>query len=302
MDRRTRILRSPLMGLASIALAGAAPNVGKPVTPASVLAGAPAPDWRRIDPQDLLVIELADGARVVVALAPGFAPVHVANIRALARAHWYDALAIERVQDDYVVQWGDPDGRKPLPRGLVRPAPPEYERPAAGLRLDVLPYRDTFAERVGFVDGLPVAEQDGQAWLTHCYGMVGAGRDLNPDTGTGAELYAVIGHAPRALDRNMAVVGRVLAGMEALAALPRGKGDLGFYTDPSQRLGLGRVRVAADLPPQERPAFEQLATDSPSFRAWAHARANRRDDFFLRPAGAVDLCNAMPPVRAAPGG
>ncbi|MGC1302976.1 MAG: peptidylprolyl isomerase, partial [Caulobacteraceae bacterium] len=175
----------------------AAPPAQPPLTPSSIVAAAPATDWRRVDPNDMLVIDLAHDGRVVIELAGSFAPVHIANIRALARAHWYDGLSIERVQDDYVTQWGDPDGTKPLPAGIARPAPAEYERSAQGLHLDALPYRDTFADHSGFVGGWPTAENDGQAWLVHCYGMVGVGRDLNPDTGTGAELYAVIGHAPR---------------------------------------------------------------------------------------------------------
>ena len=294
-------LIAALLAIAPSAMAAEAPPPAKPaaVTPGGVLAHSPAADWTRIDPNDLLVIDLAHGGRVVIQLAEAFAPAHVANIRALARAHWYDGLWIERVQDNYVVQWGDPDGTKPLPATLQKSVPAEYERPAAGLAFDALPYRDTFADKVGFVGGWPVAESAGQAWLTHCYAMVGVGRDMNPDTGTGAELYAVIGHAPRALDRNIAVVGRVLAGMELMTALPRGTGDLGVYTDPAQRTPIGQVRIAADLPQSERPAFERLRTDTDSFRAWVHTRANRQDDFFLRPAGAVDLCNALPPVRPA---
>jgi peptidylprolyl isomerase len=304
--RNLSLALAALLAAAPCALAAEpptpAPAQAAAVTPGAIVAHAPAADWRRIDPNDLLVIDLAKGGRVVIQLAESFAPAHVANIRALARAHWYDGLWIERVQDNYVVQWGDPDGTKPLPDTIQKSVPAEYERPSADLALDVLPYRDTFADKVGFVGGWPVAESDGQAWLTHCYGMVGVGRDLNPDTGTGAELYAVIGHAPRALDRNIAVVGRVLAGMELMTALPRGTGDLGVYTDPSQRSQITQVRLAADLPPTEQPAFERLKTDSDSFRAWVHARANRQDSFFLKPAGAVDLCNALPPVRAVSGG
>jgi peptidylprolyl isomerase len=291
----------PLLLLTAVvsttALAAPAPQA--PVTPSVIVAAAPPADWRRVDPENMLVIDLAQGGRVVIELADRFAPVHTANIRLLARAHWYDGLSIERVQDNYVTQWGDPDGTKPPPPGLTRPAPAEYERAAQGLALDVLPYRDTFADRTGFVGGWPTAEIGGQAWLVHCYSMVGVGRDMNPDTGTGAELYAVIGHAPRALDRNIAVVGRVLAGMELLTALPRGGENLGVYTDPAQRVPIRQIRIAADLPPAERPAFEMLRTDSASFHKWVNIRANRQDSFFLRPAGAVDICNAMPPVRAA---
>src|SRR5581483_4138859 len=146
----------------------------------------------------------------------------------------------------------------------------------------------------------PVAESGGEAWLAHCYGMVGVGRDVNPDTGTGAELYAVIGQPPRQLDRNIAVVGRVLSGMPLLAAMPRGQGDLGFYANPAQRIPIKSVRLAADLPPAQRPRFEVLKTYSPTFHAWMQVKANRQDDFFLRPAAGLDLCSALPPVRRAP--
>jgi peptidylprolyl isomerase len=278
------------------ALLTAAPTLARPDTPGAIIARAPNSDWQAVDPNDLLVIDMARG-RVVIQLAPGFAPVHVANIRALARAHWYDGLSIERVQDDYVVQWGDPGGRKVLPKTVVQPAPAEYERAAAGLKLEVLPWRDTFADVAGFSGGWPVAESLGKAWLTHCYSMVGAGRDNNPDTGTGAELYAVIGHAPRPLDRNIAVVGRVLGGMDLLSALPRGGGELGVYSRV-QLIPIRRVRLAADLPAAERPAYEVLRTDSDTFRAWYQLKANRQDSFFLHPAGAIDVCSILPPLRS----
>jgi len=289
--------------LAAVAVmaAPAAISAPTPATPTSILAAAPATDWVDFKPSDLLVIDLARGGRVVIALADAFAPVHVANMRVLAHDRWYDGLAIERVQDDYVTQWGDPDGNKSLPPDVTQPAPAEYTRPAAGLPFTALPYPDTFAERVGFSGPFPVAESGDEAWLTHCYGMVGVGRDLNPDTGTGAELYAVIGQPPRGLDRNIAVVGRVVAGMDVLAALPRGTADLGFYATPAERAPIRQVRLASDLPPADQPRFQALKETSETFRAWVHVRANRQDTFFLRPAGAIDVCNAMPPVRPAPG-
>jgi peptidylprolyl isomerase len=243
-------------------------------------------------------MDLANGARVVIALADGFAPAHVGNIRAMARTHWYDGLVIERVQDNYVVQWGDPDGKKVLPNGVIRPLPSEYTRAAEGVRLAPLPFDDTYASRVGLWDLFPVGENGGEAWLVHCYGMVGVGRELNPDTGSGAELYAVIGQPPRALDRNIALVGRVISGMEPLAALPRGQGDLGMYASPAQRIPIRSVRLGSELPAAQRPRFEALRTDSGTFRAWIQVKANRKDQFYLRPAAALDVCNALPPVRA----
>src|SRR5690606_9568936 len=78
--------------------------------------------------------------------------------------------------------------------------------------------------------GFPAARDpaDGTAWLAHCYGTVGAGRDNDADSGSGTELYVVTGHAPRQLDRNITVVGRVVQGMELLSALPRGPAPAGL--------------------------------------------------------------------------
>ena len=298
MRRLVRPLACAVLAVAvSHAIAEAAPPA--PLTPTAILAAAPAADWTRIAPDDLLVIELKGGGRVVIELADAFAPVHVANIRTLARTHWYDGLVVERVQDEYVAQWGDPDGHKPLPPDIVRTPPQEYERPAAGLAVQPLPYRDTYAAGVGVAGAFPVAQADGRAWLTHCYGMVGVGRDLNPDTGTGGELYAVIGQPIRPLDRNIALVGRVVSGIEALSALPRGTGDLGFYTEAGQRLPISQVRLGSDLPSDRQPHLQRLRPESATYAAWVHARANRQDNFFLRPAGAVDVCSVQPPVRPA---
>lgn len=282
--------------LSALALPAAA-QAPKPVTPGAILARAPAADWQAVEPEDLLVLDLYKGGRIVIQLAPGFAPAHVANIRALAKAHWYDGLFIERVQDDYVTQWGDPSGKKALPKGVAGHPPAEYERSVDGLKFNALPYRDTYADQAGFAGPWPTASSGGKAWLTHCYGMVGVGRDLNPDTGSGSELYAVIGHAPRALDRNITVVGRVLQGMDILASFPRGEGELGVYTKPAQFIGIKRVRLASELTGPDRPYFEVLKTDSGAYKAWSDLRANRKDDFFLKPAGAVDVCNVLPPLR-----
>ena len=62
--------------LALIPLIAAAP-AAKPKTPSEIVAGAPRADWREIAADDLLVFELKDGKKVVMQLAPDFAPVHV---------------------------------------------------------------------------------------------------------------------------------------------------------------------------------------------------------------------------------
>src|SRR5438270_880383 len=148
------------------------------------------------------------------------------------------------------------------------------------------------------------AQSPANAWktipaddLTHCYGSVGVGRDLSPDTGTGGELYAVIGHGPRQLDRNIALVGRVVDGIDRFSTLPRGTEALGFYKDKAQYAGIASIRLASDMPAGERPSYEVMDTRSPTFAHYLHVRANRHDDFYIRSAGGVDLCNVQVPVR-----
>jgi peptidylprolyl isomerase len=285
-----------------LAAAQAAAPAQKPKAPSEIVAQAPASAWRDVPADDLLVMELRSGGRVVIQLAPQFAPVHVANIRALARGGWWSGATIYRVQDNYVVQWGNNQGDKPLPRGVVAKPPAEYHRALKGLAVRPLGYADPYAPSAGFAGGWPVAvdPKAGTANLAHCYGYVGVGRDLSPDTGTGGELYAVIGHAPRHLDRNIAVVGRVIEGIERLSALPRGTEALGFYKDPGQHVPIASVLLASEIPAGSRPAFQVMDTGSASFGAYLRARANRKDDFFIRPAGGVDLCNAPVPVRRKP--
>ena len=290
------------MSLILIALAAAAQPAAKPLTPSEIVAQAPASDWRTIPAEDLLVMDYEDGGRTIIQLAPQFAPVHVANIRALAGADYWAGATVYRVQDNYVTQWGTNDDSKPLPAGVVKRPPAEYERPARGLTIRPFGYRDAYAPAVGHALGWPVAwnPRTGRANLTHCYGTVGVGRDMAPDTGMGGELYAVIGHAPRHLDRNIAVVGRVVEGIEQLSALPRGTEALGFYKQGSVARKIRSVRLASALPEGERPSFQVMSEASPSFAAYVRARANRQDAFFNVPAGGVDICNAPVPVRRTP--
>jgi len=299
-------------------------------SPGEIAAAAPASDWIAIASSDLLVMDLAPDAkgkarRVVIQLMPApFGQGWIGNIRKLAAARWWDGTSVNRVQDNYVVQWGDATEKKVLPEGLATvpegdyvtkslprfqnisslngqaylagnrdrqkgpPPPPPMDKP-----------EDVYTGVVGFSAGWPVAGgPQFEYWPVHCYGMVGVGRNMSPDTGSGAELYTVIGHAPRHLDRNIAVVGRVISGIEYLSSLPRGTEALGFYKTEAERLPITSIRIASELPAAEQPRFEYLSTESDSFARYADARQNRRDPFFIKPAGGADICNIPVPVRA----
>lgn len=290
-----------LIAFASTIAAAAPPATAPKRTMQEILAASAPSDWRTPDPEQLLYMDLP-GGRVVIELAPLFAPRHVANIKALARAQFYDGLAIVRVQDNFVTQWGDAESTRSL-GNAVRTLPAEFTRPlAADVTFTALPDRDGYAPEVGFVNGMPAARNTRakEVWLAHCYGMVGVGRDDAADSGGGLELYAVIGHGPRQLDRNITVVGRVLRGMELLATQPRGGANMGFYDKPEQRVPLWRLRVAADIPANERVALQVFRTNTPAFAELVEARRNRSDAWYLVKAGHIDLCNVPLPVRESP--
>jgi peptidylprolyl isomerase len=274
----------------------------KPKTMQELLEASKPGDWRTLDPARALYLEL-DSGRVIIELAPDFAPEHVANIRALAKEHYWDGLSILRSQDNYVVQWGDPaeEGQPHKSLGGAKPhLPAEFERSSDGIAFHALPDKDGWAAQVGFSEGFPAARdpKEKKIWLAHCYGAVGAGRDVAADSSTGAELYVVTGQSPRALDRNITLVGRVVQGMELLSVMPRGTGPLGFYEKAEQRAPIKAVKLASEVPESERTSLEVLRTDTPFFDSVVESRRNRRDDWYKRPAGHIDLCNVPIPVRA----
>jgi peptidylprolyl isomerase len=306
MKSASKIIGSVIVALLiSACVSVSAAESAKPKAPitADVLAATKPGDWRSLDPENTLYMELA-GGRIVIELAPAFAPLHVANVKTLVREKYFDGLAIMRVQDNYVTQWGDPDSEKPELARKVQHAskslPAEFDYALdRKLPFRALPDKDIYAPEVGFSGGFPVARdrRNGRMWLVHTYGMLGAGRDNDPTTGSGSELYVVIGHAPRHLDRNVALFGRVVQGMELLSSLPRGTAPMGFYTKPEDRVPIKTIRVAADVPEAERSELEILRTDTPAFGQLIEARRNRSEPWYQTPAGHLEIGNMPVPVR-----
>jgi peptidylprolyl isomerase len=302
MMRSKDVARATTCRLACAGLVALAPVVSAQArTMSEVIAATTPADWRPLAAENTLYLQLPAG-RVVIELAPAFAPEHVGNIRTLVRERYFDGLAILRSQDNFVVQWGDAEGKRSLGTARAK-VPPEFTvRLTPSLPFTPLPDRDGYAPEVGFSQGFPIARdaRAGEGWLAHCYAMVGAGRGNEPDSGNGTELYVVTGHAPRQLDRNIALVGRVVKGMELLSTLPRGSGPLGFYERPEQHVPITSVRLASEVPATEREPLEVMRTDTASFAALVEARRNRKDDWYLAPAGYIDLCNVPIVVRAKP--
>ncbi|WP_329742887.1 peptidylprolyl isomerase [Dyella sp. A6] len=299
----------------SLALAGCLPALAvhakdTPTTKQLLAASKPS-EWRTPDPHNLVYMQLPKG-RVVIELAPSFSPLHTANIRTLVRGHYFDGLAIVRVQDNFVTQWDDPnsddggDKAKMHPLGKAKATlPAEFTRPIKPtpgypeLDWTPLPDGDVYAPQVGFSHGFPVARDpaSGREWLVQCYGMVGVARDVAPDSGNGSALYAIIGQAPRRLDHNLAVAGRVLQGMQYLSSLPRGSGPMGFYTKASQRTPIVSMTLASDLPPAQREKIQVLRTSSPTFHAMIDVARHGHNAFYPQPVGKVGICDISAPVR-----
>jgi peptidylprolyl isomerase len=272
-----------------------------PPTTASVMAAATAADWRALDPENTIYLELAAG-RVVIELAPAFAPNHAANVKSLVREGYFDGLTINRVQDNYVVQWGDANeaaARRPI-KTAKETLPGEFDR-AIGpdLPFTPAPDGDVYAAEAGWTMGFPAARdpKSGRTWIPYCYGVLGTARGSATDSGGGSQLFVIIGHSPRHLDRNYTAFGRVLKGIELLSTLPRGSGGLGFYEKAEQRVTIQRVRVAADVPAPERTALQVLRTDTETFRSLVTARRTRTEPGFAFPVGRIEVCNVTIPVK-----
>lgn len=266
-----------------------------------ILDQSPSADWRPLDPENTLYMELPQG-RVIIELAPQFAPNHAANIRTLTRAHFFDGGAIVRSQDNYVVQWGKPEGDEG-PRGAAAATVAgEISVPSSSVPFSRFVDPDTYAPQVGYSDGFPVARAGGQTWLVHCYGMVGSGRGDGLDSGSGDSLYAVNGQMTRNLDRNITLVGRVVQGMDILSTMKRGTGALGFYETAEERTPIRSVRLAADVPAAERTNLETLRTDSETWARLVESRRTRRESFFsANPVNRLGVCNISVPVRPVRG-
>ncbi len=236
-----------------------------------------AGDWRKVDPDNLVLIDTKYG-ETAVELAPGFAPKHVERMRALIRAHFFDGLTFYRVIEGFVAQGGagedtastkdkpaDPEIEKKWPKLKA-----EFEHPSAGRagKFTPLGSPDLFARQVGHVDGFPTGRdpKTRTQWMIHCAGTFAFARDDAADTAT-TEFYIVIGEAPRRLDRNLSAFGRVIDGMQYVQKLERGDPavDNGVIADKAKRDAIVSMRLASDIPEAQRPAYEVMRTDTKAF-------------------------------------
>jgi peptidylprolyl isomerase len=258
---------------------------------AAVQATAAEPTWREVDPDNLVFMDLAEG-EVVIELNPIFAPKTVEQFRRLVRERFYDGLAFYRVIDGFVAQGGDGSDLGELSNVPLVEA--EFERDWT----DELPFTtvqkpDLFAPETGFANGFAAGRDlaAGKSWLLHCPGVVALARNDGADSSR-TYFYSVIGQAPRYLDRNMNVFGRVIHGMEAVQRIRRGPvGDNGIIRDDTAASRIRGIVLAADLPEEERRDAYVMDTGSKGFADLLDDRRVRKQRFFHHPPPKVlDAC------------
>ncbi|HLZ76043.1 peptidylprolyl isomerase [Phenylobacterium sp.] len=249
---------------------------GMAITTAAVLAmGAAKPhaDWRPLDPQNTLVIETSKG-RIVVEMAPALAPKAVERVKRLAKEGVYDGLLFHRVIEGFVDQTGNPnnhDGGTSAYPDL----PAEFSARVAADAVTGVVARSDGIE--GFLGSVPVAgvsvKEQGlgadhrpRVWGAYCDGVAGMGRQAGIDTAN-SEIFFMRAPARR-LDHDYAVWGRVVQGLDVVRAINAGEPP----PDPDRMV---RVRLAADLPPAERPRLEVADTAGPAFQAQVAAAKAR---------------------------
>jgi peptidylprolyl isomerase len=295
-----------VLSTSSIVFAQTNKASSKPAKPSmsDILKASQASDWRPLNPENTLYLDMEKG-RVVIELAPEFAPKNVANIKALVKEGYFDGLAMIRSHDNYVAQWGDPSEKREF-KNAAKEVEGEFtvkfnknDKRDKQTTFTRLPDVDGYAPQVGHANSFAAGRdpKTQATWLTHCYGAIGVARGNETNSGNGSSLYVVTGHAPRNLDRNITVVGRVMHGIELLSSLPRGTGALGFYEKAEERTPIKSVRLAADVPETERTKLEVFRTDTAGFQALVEAQRNRGGDWYKFAANHIELCNVPIPVR-----
>lgn len=260
--------------------------------------------WNSLDPDNTVYLEMQEGT-VVILLNPVFAPETVKHFKQLLAEQFYRGTSFYRVIDGFVAQGGDEsdiDGSqasKTLKAEFEidwpsKPADKEASKNWQPMSWTPVQTDDMFAAYTGFIDGFPAARDDnkaGKVWLTHCPGTVAMARNDDPDSGA-TDFYIVIGQAPRYLDRNLTVFGRVVWGMDVVQRIKRGsKLKNGIIEEDLERSWIKRMRLAASLEPEQRLNILVADTNSDGFRNMLKERRDRSEKFFYhKPPKVLDIC------------
>ena len=145
-----------------------------------------------LDPENTLYLDLKEG-RVVIALRPDLAPIHVERIKKLTRDGFYNGLTFHRVIEGFMAQTGDPAGTGAGGSGVSLQAEFSDERFKRG--------------------------------------SVGMARGVDPDSAD-SQFFICVDSAP-GLDGSYTLVGRAVEGMKLVDQIKKGTWDRnGLVDDP----------------------------------------------------------------------
>jgi peptidylprolyl isomerase len=247
--------------------------------------------WRKVEAENTVYMELQEG-RVIIELNPLFAADTVAHFQRLVQSRFYDGLSFYRVIDGFVAQGGDGSDLGEISR--VPLIDREFEIDWS----EDIPFvsaqkPDLFAPETGFIDGFAVARdvEEGKTWLTHCPGVVAMARNDDPDSSR-TDFYIVIGQAPRYLDRNLTVFGRVVDGMDIVQRIRRGPpGNGGVFTNETASTRIRSMKLLSEYAEKEQPTAYIMDTNSKAFDDLMDDRRKRKQKFFHhKPPQVLDVC------------
>ena len=136
------------------------------------------------EPENILVLDLSNGGRVMIRLMPAWAPGHVERVKTLAGQGFYNGVIFHRVIDGFMAQTGDPTGTGQ--------------------------------------GGSPMPDLKAEFnYMPHVRGTVSMARTEQPDTAN--SQFFIVFYPRFALDHRYTNFGRVIAGMDVVDAIVRGE-------------------------------------------------------------------------------
>ncbi len=214
MNRRSLIALAIGLTLAS---APAFAKTKAPVAPpAPTMSSYIDPDPSH-DPDNILVLDLSNGGRVLIRLMPAWAPNHVERIKTLTKEGFYNGIIFHRVIDGFMAQTGDPTGTG-----------------GGGSKLPDLKAEFNY--------------------MPHVRGSVSMARTDQPDSAN--SQFFIVFYPRFALDHRYTNFGRVISGMDVVDSIQRGEPPANpTRILQASLLSENKPRPAAPAPAQPQPAI-----------------------------------------------
>lgn len=249
-------------------------------------------EWRTPSPDNLVYMQVEEGT-VVIELAPFMAPKQVKRFIDRIREGYYTNTDFYRVIDGFVAQGGDMSEKKESKYSSTLNA--EFTRKIAKQSDFLLIQQPDFkAPQTGFLNGFAAGQdpKTGEEWLLHCPGIIGFARNNDSEWVTG-DFYITLGQAPRQLDRNMTVLGKVIYGMPILQRVRRAElgAEAGIIEEAKKRSIITAINMANDIPSDQRIEVQVQSQTSNAFtERIANARTLSNDFFHYKGNGNIDIC------------